>query len=355
MKRYFILFTLLFPINFAFSQDSLSTKPKKNLSLYDVFYLNNSINTQQKTVESLEKKIILYQKRIFKTRTNINKIKSQLSISKDTYSHILTTLYLYKLNYSSSLIFLFSPDNFNKIFSRYNYLKLIVNYLSSLHKYLKILEKQQKYNKKILNSLTESLNVLTEAKIQNKQKLDSLYRLMYQQINILSVKSQLVKKQLEKSTNLNRQISNFLSSESFQKLKNTNLTDKKLSDPLSNPILISSFGIHNHPYLHNIRIENDGIDITSKTDNIVKAAATGVVAKILFIPNNGYSIILKHSNFFTVYSYLTKTLVNESDTVFRHQNIGMISKTYSKYSFPALNFQVWVDNHKVNPKQFLHL
>ncbi len=155
---------------------------------------------------------------------------------------------------------------------------------------------------------------------------------------------------------LNNEFKNF---ETIQKviLKNQNTDTSSLSYvfyyPLSNSVIISGFGIHDHPYIKNVKVKNDGIDLYSRTDSIVKASAEGVVRSIITLPSHTKSIIIQHHNYFTVYSYVCRPIVKTGDTVFSLQPIAFVDKNYNKYKFPVLNFQIWKQTNKLNPAKYL--
>jgi murein DD-endopeptidase MepM/ murein hydrolase activator NlpD len=128
-----------------------------------------------------------------------------------------------------------------------------------------------------------------------------------------------------------------------------------MKSPIKDAIIISSFGVHSHQYLKNVTIKNDGIDLYSQIDTIAKCVYKGQIVTIVSIYKSGKSVIVKHGDFFTVYSNLNNIYVTKNQIVYENQPIGSLSVKTSKYSFPCLNFQIWKNNEKLNPNIYLNL
>lgn len=134
-------------------------------------------------------------------------------------------------------------------------------------------------------------------------------------------------------------------SESFESNKG------KLPWPVSKAIVINTFGVHKHPVLEKVTVNNDGITIQTEQNAPVHAIFSGEVAGV-FPFSNRWTVIIRHGQYFSVYSNLKAATVQRGQQVTTLQTIGTV------YSDPAtgetdLEFKVYKSNQPVDPQQWL--
>ena len=79
--------------------------------------------------------------------------------------------------------------------------------------------------------------------------------------------------------------------------------------PLKNGIVYNYFGVHPHPVLNGIFVDNGGIEIISSDNSFARSVFRGVIDKIIAIPGGNQAIIISHGNYFTVYANLSSIFV----------------------------------------------
>jgi murein DD-endopeptidase MepM/ murein hydrolase activator NlpD len=122
----------------------------------------------------------------------------------------------------------------------------------------------------------------------------------------------------------------------------------KLPWPVINPRVISKYGKQKHPTLDNVFISNNGIDVFSDKNATVRSIFKGEVAGALQIPGNDYMVMIKHGNFYTVYSKLSAVNVSKGDRIAAGHKIGNLGVNNA-----TLHFEVWKDKQKLNPETWL--
>lgn len=108
--------------------------------------------------------------------------------------------------------------------------------------------------------------------------------------------------------------------------------------PVMRGVLTGKFGRQNHPTLPGITIDNNGIDISTEAGSSVLAVFGGTVSSTFEIPGAGWTVILSHGAFRTVYSNLESASIQKSMTVEAGEKIGRI-RTNNGQSI--LHFEVW--------------
>ena len=148
-----------------------------------------------------------------------------------------------------------------------------------------------------------------------------------------------LRKSIKKNVGTNTSVKKTKLSKDFEKNKG------RLPYPIKG-IVTSSFGKHTHSVLKNVQVNNDGIEIASSIGEKVKSIHSGVVSQVLKIPGGHNAIIIKHGQYYTVYSNLADVYVNKGAKVTRGEAIGTPNAR-------ILNFQIWYQNKKLNPQKWL--
>jgi len=103
--------------------------------------------------------------------------------------------------------------------------------------------------------------------------------------------------------------------------------------------------------LKHVKIKNNGVNIATAKGSIARAVFPGVVVNIVRITNTNIAIILKHGNYFTVYSGLDKILVENNQRVSEYQILGVIHTSLQGKT--ELHFEVWHNKNLQNPAYWL--
>lgn len=126
----------------------------------------------------------------------------------------------------------------------------------------------------------------------------------------------------------------------------------RLPWPVQSGYIARGFGRQKHPTLRNIEITNNGVDIRTDENAVVRAIHEGKVAGVQFIPGHDYTVILQHGNYYTVYSNLSETKLNKGDQVGTNQVIGRVS-TNPISGASELHFELWHQKERLNPASWI--
>lgn len=118
--------------------------------------------------------------------------------------------------------------------------------------------------------------------------------------------------------------------------------DLLLFDPIQGYIS-QSFKIPNHI----------GLDIVSGKDTKVKACLDGTIIHASYNNQDGYNIIMNHSNnIISVYKHIKTTFVKVGDHVLAGSAIGIIGNTGEQTTGPHLHFELWNELGPINPAEY---
>jgi len=363
-----ILFILFFFTTFSVvaQENKELTKIYKILDKFssDDYYTLNEINLVNLTISKREK----YLKQLNSQLTEINteilnitnttkKLEIELTTSKSIYEQLIYFAFLnrYKFN---SYTFIFSTSDISEIYNRLKFLKLITQYRKKVIDAINFIKVQLANQKDILLNYSEIKTSLIEQINSEKSDLetDSEYKL--KAIEYLQQTNDELRNDLLYREDLYTEILELLSSgnksidkEEIEKTVAFEQLKGKFELPVEDGVIIKQFGEYQHPTLNQVKIKNDGIDIIPDDNYDVRCVADGLVTDIISIPGKNRAVLIKHGDYYTVYTNLVDVDVNANQKVTAKQIIGSISDDDEEVA--VLNFQIWYLTDKQDPEDWI--
>lgn len=391
MLKYRFLVIFLFIYSFAFAQTRQDLEKRKMQNEKDISYTNELIKKTEKSKTDSFNKLVLINSQISNREKLINNINSEIKILNDNiqtqqdlintlnkdyenlkteYAKVISFYYKNRSNYDR-IMFILASSDVNTAFKRIKYLQQYSEYRTNqvnkiletkaeIEKQVSELESMKTDKQKLLSDQQKEANELKKEKDGQKKIIQ----------NLENQKSDLRKKldkQIKLANELQREIEKIIAEE----LAKTNkkgpnvfkLTpeEKKLADnfasnknklpwPTERGVITSSFGENPHPVLKGIFVRNDGIDISTTSGSYIRSVFDGDVTRVFVIPGAHTTVIIRHGNYLSVYSNLSEVFVKQGDKVKTKQSIGKIFTDDDK---SVLQFQIWKENVKLNPQDWL--
>lgn len=117
--------------------------------------------------------------------------------------------------------------------------------------------------------------------------------------------------------------------------------------------IVGHFGEQQHQQLKYVRTNNSGIDIQTTPGTDAQAVFNGEVTSIFVVPGFNSSVIVRHGNYLTVYSNLSRVYVKKGDRVTTRQAVGKIFSDTENGNETILHFQLWKEKTKLDPTPWL--
>lgn len=117
-------------------------------------------------------------------------------------------------------------------------------------------------------------------------------------------------------------------------------------------VIIDHFGVHQHPTQKNLTVNNKGINIAAERGGSVFSVFDGVVSRVVFISGLNNCVMIRHGEYFTVYSNLTNVNVKTGDVVSLNQKIGSLSNSNDNED-NTLHFELWRGTTNLDPEPWL--
>ncbi|HEY0670553.1 MAG TPA: peptidoglycan DD-metalloendopeptidase family protein, partial [Sphingobacteriaceae bacterium] len=122
----------------------------------------------------------------------------------------------------------------------------------------------------------------------------------------------------------------------------------KLPSPVNNGVIIQHFGAQKYG---KVTVYNDGINIKAPAGSSVHAVFSGDVIKVIYILNS-YTVMIRHGEYFTVYSKMKNPTVSAGQKVTVKQVLGTVA-TDPVEKTTELQFQIWKNGAPVNPSSWI--
>lgn len=120
----------------------------------------------------------------------------------------------------------------------------------------------------------------------------------------------------------------------------------KMSMPIAGTIT-HRFGRQPHPVFKNIMEENNGIKISVSKGAVARCVFPGTVSSILQASDGTKTVIIKHGDYFTLYSNLSSNSVSKNQQVSAGTPVGTVAQDFD--GTYTLDFQVWNGSTPVDP------
>ncbi len=359
------------------------TKKKKKESYNKFLLIKKQISTREGLIANLQQDIGFLDQKISENEDIVNSLKQDLESLKEQYAKLIYFAWKNRSSYQQ-LMFILSADNFNQAFMRMKYLQQLTEYR----------EKQAAAIKDILSLLESKVNELNEKRAEKetvlkqieeekivlaneKQEQSKTVEMLKQKESELITK---LKKQRRSAEALKKKVAKLIAEEARKAREaankkhpnNKSVTTKgfvltpeekiiaadfasnkgHLPWPTAKGIITGTFGTHEHPLIKGIKVNNDGIYISTPQGSKARAIFKGEVRKVFEIPGKHKLVLIRHGNYFTVYANLSQVSVKEGQKVSTKQEIGTIYTDADDHK-TVLELQIWKGSIKVNPQYWL--
>ena len=389
------------------------TSKNKQATLNQVNLLDKKIKQREELVKAYNEQIAVLDEEINKGQSNIKALNGDLKNLRKEYAQMIVFANKNRSHYDK-LVFLFSADDFNQAFRRLRYIrqfsdarKTKMDQIASTERRIsgeveasrKAREQQaallqgEKEQKAALQGEKEDLNTQVkqlkkqegnlQQDIKNKQKqaqklqkaIDDIIAEEIRKANERAKKEAearakaeaeaRAKAEKEKNKSKSNANANTKPSAPASESKNMALTpaEKTLSGnfannkgrlpwPVEKGVVSSSFGKHASVVSDKVVVTNNGIDIAVSENSQARAVFDGMVVSVNKLTASNTVIIIRHGDYFTVYSNIEESAVKRGDNVKTKQNLGKIH-TNKIEGKTELHFELLKEKDRLNPESWL--
>lgn len=340
-------------------------------SLSKLNLISRQIENRNALIQNINAEYVLLDKYVNENTEVVKMLQHDLAGLKREYAAMVRFAQKSK-NSNDLLVFLFSAENLNQAYKRLLYLRQytkyrkaqveVINALSGLiREKAAELEKQKQQKFQLIKSKQQENLLLEREKTEEsrsvaslRQKQQDLRRKLREQQKAQDELDRAIEKLLEEEARKTGGKDEFRMTPE-QKLLAADFEKNKgrIPWPVERGIITERFGVHPHPVLKQIMVKNNGIDITAQSGSKARAVFAGEVSRIFAISGGNMAVIIRHGMFLTVYSNLNEVYIKAGQKVALKQEIGTIFTDTNDGNKTVLKFQVWKENQKLNPQDWI--
>ena len=340
---------------------SLLNETKKNeaLTIGQLNIIRNQISYRDRLIRN-------YNAQIRKIDQNINDINRQINTLLNTnnvlikeYKNML--VYAYKnRNPSYKFLYIISASTFSEAFHRMKYIQHYTDYRKKQIERIKKIQLLLIEKKKLLKEeLSQKENII---EIKNSEKNNYLNDKDVQEkyLSDLKISESSLTQELKINNQKRREIARAVKKAIEDEIKaiekktksKFNLTPEgialsadfkknkgKLAWPVERGEITSKYGKHQHHVVSTATVDNNGIDISTSKQALVRAVFGGKVTSVMVIPGAGKVVMISHGEYRSVYANLQEVFIQKGDQISTKENIGKLLTKSNGIS--EAHFEIW--------------
>ena len=373
------------------------TTKDKEMTLNEVNLLDKKIKQREKLIKAYNEQIAVLDEEIQTGQSTIKALNSDLSKLQKEYAKMVTFANKNRSHYDR-LGFIFASKDFNQAFSRLRYIrefsdarKVKMEQISSTQRQIsKTVEASQQareeqntllkdektqqaamksekddLNKQVANLKKKEGNIQQDIKNkqQQAQKLQkAIDDIIAEEIRKANEEAERKRREEEKKNANNGKTTTTtpapkekgMALTPAEKTLSTNFVSNKgkLPWPVERGVISSSYGKHASVVSSKVTVTNNGIDIATTEGAKARAVFDGEVTSVTKLTGANTVVIIRHGEYFTVYSNLENVNVKRGDKVKTKQNIGMVH-TNKNEGKTELHFELLKEQARQNPANWL--
>ena len=379
------------------------TKKDKEMTLNEVTILDKKIKQREQLIKAYNEQIAVLDDEIKAGQSNIKTLNSDLGKLRKEYAKMIVFANKNRSHYDR-LGFVFASKDFNQAFSRLRYIrqfndarKIKMDQIATTEQRIsgeveasqkareerasmladekvqktELQSEKEELNRQVKNLKKQEGNIQQDIKNKQQQakKLQkAIDDIIAEEIRKANEEAERKRKEAEKKAAANKKkgkTSTTTTTTTSKSEKGMALTpaEKNLSSsfvsnkgklpwPVERGVISSSYGKHASVVSDKVTVTNNGIDIATNSGASARAVFDGEVASVTKLMGSNTVVILRHGEYFTVYSNLENVTVKRGDKVKTKQNIGTVhtNKTENK---TELHFELLKEQVRQNPANWL--
>lgn len=390
-----------------------STKKKKENSLNELKLLNRKIDIREEVIGNISQQVKSVDQQINETSSTIQSMQDDMTELKEQYAKMVYYTYVNDQKFEP-LHFIFSAKSINDAFERIQYVKTFHSFRKEQIDAIEMMTGKLEGKLESIKKDKDEKQELLSKEEQEKSKLDSEKSQKDKTLKSLQAQEKDLKKQIDKkkkdAADLNKKIQSVIAEEIKKEKEkaalaaaeaakkkeaeskttagtetktttktttetattktastvNLGLTPEmqlisknfegnkgKLPWPVERGTITERFGKHAHPVLKDIMVENNGIDILTTDDAAVRSIFDGSVVNVIFNPSFQKGVIIKHGEYYSVYTNLSDVSVKAGDKITMKQRIGTAWKNPEEDK-TEVHLEIWKNTVLLDPALWIN-
>ncbi len=335
--------------------------------------LNRQIEQRNHLISAISSEVSLLQMLIDDNTLVVEMLTSDLEKIRQEYAAMVRFAWKNR-NLSDKILFFLSAENFNQAFQRVVWFR----------QYADFREKQSEIMASLQIILTRKVSdlriqqLVQQGVISEKQEENRKLAMHKKQQDLVAKDLQKKKSDLQNKLTRQRRIEQQLAAEiqkvieeETRKASKTGKSGMEMTPeqqlagssfeqnrrripwPVEKGVITEKFGIHPHPVLEKVTVNNNGVSIATSPGAKARAVFNGEISRVFGITGGNLAIIIRHGHYLTVYSNLVNVTVKKGEQIVARQSLGTVYSDPEEDNKTLLKFQIWKESQKLDPEDWL--
>lgn len=347
-----------------------SAKTQKEASLIEIELITKQINVRQALLRTMQAEVRQLNTEIENTTATITALEEEVKEIQAEYGRLMVVTYK-AMHQKSTSFYLLSAKSISQGYKRLLYFKAISRLQESQVKLLRRTKAYLDKQRQELELRRLEKETLVKGEKLEAAKLTALKKEQKRMYEQLKADEEKYAKQIEQTkaslAALNKAIDKEIKRLIALKKPKTDAEEEEIKAmnkdfaknkgrlpwplPKSSGSVSRKFGLQNLPG-SNTKIDLQGIDITTREDQAIRAIFQGEIAQVMPVPGQGKIVIVQHGDYYSVYANLQDVLVTSGETVRMLQTIGT-ARTEGETGETKIHFQLYKARTPQNPELWL--
>lgn len=335
------------------------TRATEKLTLSELNIINKQIKYREKLIRNYTFQVKKMDENISEINRMINSLSNTDKILKDEYRNML--IYAFKNrdpNYK--FLYIISAPTFTEAFHRTKYIQHYADYRIKQVERIKNTQNELIIKQQLLKDEVDKKKKVVNFKKQEKNNYLNDKNSQLVSLNILKKNEAALAEELKNNNQKRKEIAKAVKKAIMDEIKAAKSTKKsefsltpegiamsknfinnkgRLYWPVERGEITSTYGKHKHHLVSTATIDNNGVDITTSKNAVVRSVFNGIVTSVLIIPGAGKVVMISHGEYRTVYANLQEVFVKKGEMVSSKDYIGKLLPKEAGIS--EAHFEIW--------------
>lgn len=352
------------------------TKKDKEATLAEATLLDRKIKQREKLIKAYNEQIAVLDAEIKQGQNSIKSLNTDLGKLQKEYAQMIVFAYRNRSHYNA-LAFVFASDDFNQAFRRLRYIRQLNDARKTKMEQIAATERRISGEVQAGQQAREQQAALLADEKAQQETLKAEKAELNKQVASLKKKEgnlqQDIKNKQQQAKKLQKAVDDIIAEEIRAAKERRKAEEKKgiaptpaetalsssfasnkgkLPWPVERGVISSTYGKHASVVSDKVTVTNNGIDIATEEGAQARAVFDGEVTGVTRLTGSNTVVIIRHGDYFTVYSNLENVIVKRGDKVKTKQSLGTVhtSKAENK---TELHFELLKEQNRQNPAQWL--
>ncbi|MEM9325765.1 MAG: peptidoglycan DD-metalloendopeptidase family protein [Bacteroidota bacterium] len=344
------------------------TQSRRKVTVGQLQALEQQIKARESLITGLKQEVGLLNTEISDLTIVVNALQVDLENLREEYATMIYSAY--KTNFGYNIVtYLFAAETFNQLFQRMQYLDQYAESRRIQVEQIEVVADELNAQRTSVQVKRDEQSTLLSQQLQESRKLQNSRKQKSGMIATLTKKESQLRKEVTARKRaidkldrtiaaiVRKEIRNAEKATAIEVLDEEEFTmtferqKKNLDWPVASGFISKKFGTQPHPVLRRIKTENNGVDIQTNGQELVRTVHAGEVKMVGYLQGMNNFVMVKHGKYFTVYSRLKNVMVEKGQQISALDPIGEVYTDQDGIS--EVHFEVWRNTSKLDPETWL--